>query len=153
MPNWLIHLAAAWIIAEIFNLKEYRSVFLLGAVLPDAKTFAMALAPFTGITNAYALAVPVHTPAGTALLSVFTASLFNEKFKIIFSLLIIGALTHFALDLTMYPYYGADHYMLFYPLSWTQFGISLYSVTEYLTPILVILALSVTLIRRRVTES
>lgn len=149
MPNWLVHLAVAWIIVEIFNLKKYRSVFLLGAVLPDAKTFAMMLTPFIGITNAYALALPIHTPIGTTLAAVFAAALFNEKFKKIFILLLLGSATHFALDMTMYPYYGVGHYFLLYPFSWTQFGISLYCLTEYLTPIAIVLAVAVTLIRRR----
>jgi hypothetical protein len=147
MPNWLVHLAVAWIIVEIFNLKKYRGVFLLGSVLPDAKTFAMALTPLAGITKAYALAIPVHTPIGTSLLAAFTAALFNEKFKKIFILLLLGSATHFALDITMYPYYGAGHYLLLYPFSWTQFGIPLYYLTEYLTPIVVIFAIAATLMR------
>ena len=148
MPNWLVHLAVAWIIVEIFNLKKYRSVFLLGAVLPDAKTFAFAMTPFIDITKAYALAMPIHTPVGTTLAAIFASALFNEKFKKIFILLLLGSAIHFALDITMYPYYGAGHYLLLYPFSWMQIGISQYYLTEYLTPIVVILAIAVTLIRR-----
>jgi len=153
MPNWLVHLAVAWIIVEIFNLRRYRTVFLLGSVLPDAKMFAMLLSPVIGITNSYALALPVHTPFGTTLAAVFAAALFNEKFKKIFILLLLGSITHFALDATMYPYYGVGHYLLLYPFSWTQFGISMYYLTEYLTPVVVVLAVVGTLMRIKFNNS
>ncbi len=125
MPNLLVHLAVGLIIAKILNLKR-KSVILFGSFLPDIKVFFYPIIILiSGLSDANAFILPFSSLISSLLLSLFFSSLFpREEFKNVFSILMIGAGSHLALDMLMFPLYGIEHYLPFYPFSWEPIGIN-----------------------------
>jgi len=124
MPSLLAHIFLGMLLAYLFRVKR-KSVLLFGAILPDIKIFVYLLAtPLLGLSAANALIVPVHSPFGSLLLALFFASILpkDEYGKNLF-LLCLGVGAHFALDASIYPFYGIEHYLLLYPFSWSIYGI------------------------------
>ena len=124
MPSLLAHIFLGMLLACLFRVKR-KSVLLFGAILPDIKIFVYLLAtPLLGLSAANALIVPVHSPFGSLLLTLFFASILpkEEYWKNLF-LLCMGVSSHFILDASIYPFYGIEHYLLLYPFSWLTCGI------------------------------
>ena len=143
MPCLVAHIALGWIIYQVLRVKcegveKYRAVILLGSILPDAKVFAAPMM-FFNLSAAESIMVVMHSPLGAFLLGVFIASFFKD-FRIVLILFAIGIASHFALDITMYPHGGVNHYLLLYPLSYEPVGIEAFRATDYLTYGLVIAA-------------
>jgi hypothetical protein len=123
MPSLLAHIFLGMLLALVFRVKN-RSILLFGAILPDIKIFLYLLStPLLGLSAANSLIVPVHSPFGSFLLALFFASLLPRALyaRNLF-LLCLGIASHFFLDASIYPFYGIEHYLLLYPLSWTAYG-------------------------------
>ena len=124
MPSLLAHIFLGMILAYLFRVKR-KSVLLFGAILPDIKIFLYLLAtPLLGLSAANAIIVPIHSPFGSLLLALFFASVLpkDEYGKNLF-LLCLGVSAHYALDASIYPFFGIEHYLLLYPFSWSTYGI------------------------------
>ncbi|ODS37914.1 MAG: hypothetical protein A7316_08875 [Candidatus Altiarchaeales archaeon WOR_SM1_86-2] len=150
MPCLVAHIALGWIIYLVLHMRyegveRYRAVILLGSILPDAKVFLAAPMMFFNMNAAESIMVVMHSPLGAFLLGVFTASFFKD-FKVVLALFVIGIASHFALDITMYPFGGVHHYLLLYPLSYEPIGIEAFWAVDCLTLGLVILAIIMTLL-------
>jgi membrane-bound metal-dependent hydrolase YbcI (DUF457 family) len=124
MPSLIAHIFLGMVLAYLFRLKK-KSVLLFGSILPDIKIFLYLLAtPLLGLSAANSLIIPVHSPFGSLLLALFFASLLPKKgYKRNLFLLCLGVASHFALDASIYPFYGIEHYLLLYPFSWSVYGI------------------------------
>jgi hypothetical protein len=140
MPDWLTHILVAWSLCTIlgFRYKEFTSentaLAMLGALLPDAVKIAIPLQFLSG-HDLSVLVTTLHTPVGASILAAMLSLLFKDK-KTVFLFLLLGILTHFALDLLM-SYYSGGIYLL-YPLSWTQWQIGLISTVDYRISLLAI---------------
>ena len=149
MPSLLAHVFLGMVLAHALRVKG-KSILLFGSILPDIKIFLYMLAtPILGLSAANALIVPIHSPFGSMLLAFFFASILpqNAYWKNA-SLLCLGVLCHFALDASIYPFYGIEHYLLLYPFSWKAYGVE---ASEYIFPFstLGLLYLAVLAIRTR----
>lgn len=142
MPSLLAHLFLGMMLARVFRVKR-RALLLFGAILPDIKVFLYAPATLLlGLSSANALIIPIHSPFGGLLLSVFFASLLRKgSMKESLWLLCLGVAAHFALDASIYPFYGIEHYLLLYPASWETYGIE---ASEYIYPFNVIALIAFT---------
>lgn len=140
MPDWLTHILVVWSLCTVlgFRYKEFTSgntaLAMLGALLPDAVKIAIPLQFLTGY-DLSVLFTTLHTPLGSSLLAAMLGLLFKDK-KSAFLFLLLGILTHFALDLLM-SYYSGGIYLL-YPLSWTQWQIGVISTVDYKISLLAI---------------
>ncbi|MFZ2456421.1 MAG: hypothetical protein WAX07_08085 [Candidatus Altiarchaeia archaeon] len=125
MPSLLAHIFLGIFLAYVFRVKK-KSMLLFGAILPDIKIFLYLLAtPLLGLSAANMLIVPVHSLFGSLLLALFFASLLpKDEYGRNLLLLCLGAAAHFTLDASIYPFYGIEHYLLLYPLSWSTYGIA-----------------------------
>lgn len=134
MPNLLVHLAVGFVIAKIFNL-ERKSILLFGSFLPDIKAFFYpVIILISGLADANAFILPISSPIGSFLLALFFSSLSQrEEFVRVFSMLMIGAMSHLALDMLMYPCYGIEHYLPLYPFSWEPVGINVNWLIELIS--------------------
>lgn len=134
MPNLLVHLTFSLIIAKILNL-ERKSILLFGSFLPDIKAFFYpVIILISGLADANAFILPIGSPIGSLLLGLFFSSLFpKEEFKKVFGLLSIGVISHIALDMMMFPLYGIEHYLPFYPFSWEPIGMNTNWLLEWMS--------------------
>lgn len=134
MPNLLVHLVAGLIIAKILNLKR-KSILLFGSFMPDIKIFFYpVIIIISGLSDANAFILPFSSLIGSLLLALFFSSLFSrEEFAKVFGMLMIGATTHIVLDMLMFPLYGIEHYLPFYPFSWEPIGINANGLIEWIS--------------------
>lgn len=114
MPDWALHLAAGAACGRAFRLRNLH-VLLLGAILPDlaaalgvlSESNLLPLDPYLLLS----LALPIGAPFGVACLCLFLALWMNKPLPA-FSLLFLGALLHYLLDVfqtghvefLLYPY-------------------------------------------------
>ncbi len=137
MPDWLTHILVAWTLCTIlgFRFKTFNppniAICMVGALIPDIVKISIPLT-FFGYYSYYLIAA-LHTPAGSTIIASIISMFFKEK-KLIFGLLLLGAGTHFLMDLLLNDI-GAGIY-LFYPLSWSFWQIGLFSNTDYLITII-----------------
>ncbi len=133
MPDLFTHITSALVFSESLSIKR-RSILLLGSILPDAKVFLYPVViSISGLSDATAFIIPIHSPAGSLLLACFISSLFaGKEFKGVFTLLTAGVAIHFLLDAMMYPLSGIEHYLLLFPFSWSIAGVNLPWLTDYL---------------------
>jgi hypothetical protein len=86
---------------------------------------------------------PLHTPVGSVLSAALFSLLFEEiKRKLIFSLLILGASTHFALDFLLMHVSGGM--LLLFPFSWRGWQLRVIQCDNYYV-VLIALLLACTL--------
>lgn len=125
MPNLLVHLAVGFVIAKILKV-EKKSILLLGSFLPDIKVFFYPIIIMTsGLSDANAFILSFSSPIGSLLLALFLSSLFpSREFSRVFGLLSVGVISHIFMDMLMFPLYGIEHYLLFYPFSWEPVGVN-----------------------------
>ena len=151
MPDWFTHVLVAWSLCTVlgFRYKEFNSentvIAMLGALLPDAVKIAIPIQFLSGHDPSTMVAT-IHTPLGSLILGATLSLLFKDK-KTVFLFLLLGILTHFALDILM-SYYSGGTYLL-YPFSWNQWQIGLISTVDYKISLLtVIISIYVYLVAR-----
>ena len=124
MPDWVVHLGFAYIMARLIKLRDLK-LFFLGSILPDIGRVALYftdLAHLNPISSSSYVAV-FHTPFMAALV-VSVISSFSKNFKKCWVLIFLGAIFHLALDLTQYRI--GNGVLLFYPISFKQFYLNLF---------------------------
>jgi len=124
MPDWVVHLGFAYIMARLIKLRDLK-LFFLGSILPDIGRVALYftdLAHLNPISSSSYVAV-FHTPFMAALVASVISS-FSENFKKCWVLIFLGAIFHLALDLTQYRI--GNGVLLFYPISFKQFYLNLF---------------------------
>jgi len=124
MPDWVVHLGFAYIMARLIKLRDLK-LFFLGSILPDIGRVALYftdLAHLNPISSSSYVAV-FHTPFMVALVASVISS-FSENFKKCWVLVFLGAIFHLALDLTQYRI--GNGILLFYPISFKQFYFNLF---------------------------
>jgi len=132
MPDWVVHIAAAWILCRILRFKYPQfnpgntALVMVGSVLPDALKISILfdLLDLDWWDYLYVL----HLPVGSFILAGIVSLFFQEK-KTAFLFLSMGILTHYALDLLLIQL-GNGIY-LFYPLSWMGFSANLVPNDDY----------------------
>lgn len=124
MPDWVVHLGFAYIMARLIKLRDLK-LFFLGSILPDIGRVALYftdLAHLNPISSSSYVAV-FHTPFMAALVASVISS-FSKNFKKCWVLIFLGAIFHLALDLTQYRI--GNGILLFYPISFKQFYLNLF---------------------------
>jgi len=124
MPDWVVHLGFAYIMARLIKLRDLK-LFFLGSILPDIGRVALYftdLAHLNPISSSSYVAV-FHTPFMAALVASVISS-FSKNFKKCWVLIFLGAIFHLALDLTQYRI--GNGVLLFYPISFKQFYFNLF---------------------------
>jgi hypothetical protein len=124
MPDWVVHLGFAYIMARLIKLRDLK-LFFLGSILPDIGRLALYFTDFAhlnSISSSSYLAV-FHTPFMAALVA-SVISTFSKNFKKCWVLIFLGAIFHLALDLTQYRI--GNGVLLFYPVSFKQFYFNLF---------------------------
>ncbi len=148
MPDWLAHLAFAYILCRIlryrFPFDTHRTMLVMvGSLIPDLVKIEL-LFDFFGIEMEFL--TPLHTPIGSVLSAAIVASLFSEM-MLTFSLFLLGAATHLGLDLLMGHVEGGIH--LLFPFSWDTYQLGIIQCDEWrLTVVLVVVALGIFLVER-----
>ncbi len=135
MPDWIAHIAFAFIISVILGFKENRSLMSLGAVLPDAFRLFIPFQPLAGFYGAINFFSPLHTLSGILLSSALVSSFFKPvPWRHAFALILLGATSHLFLDSLLFPY--GKFYWFLWPL-WTGFvGYGLIWPDSYLPTII-----------------
>lgn len=141
MPDWITHILVAWSLCTIlgFKYKQFNpgntAIAMIGALLPDMVKIYIPIQLFTG-NDISVFVAPFHMPLGSLILAGMFTLFFKEK-KIIYLFLVLGIVTHFALDLLMI-YSGGGIYLL-YPLSFNQWQMGLITYSDYQITILVLI--------------
>ncbi|TET47659.1 metal-dependent hydrolase [Candidatus Aerophobetes bacterium] len=144
MPDWLVHLGFAYVMARLIKLRDLK-LFFLGSLLPDISRVALYFTDFAHLDqiSSHLYFMPFHTPFMAALVAL-VISLFSENFKKCFFLIFLGAIFHLALDLTQYRI--GNGVLLFYPFSFRQFYFSLFWSGDNISVLLRALAIGVLVI-------
>ncbi|OEC86068.1 MULTISPECIES: metal-dependent hydrolase [Methanobacterium] len=127
MPDWITHLLAAWMICTILSFKykqinpAYTVVCMAGALIPDLFKVVIPLG-FMGFKMENYL-MPVHLPIGSLIIACIFTLFFKENRKLVLSLLVLGVMTHYALDLLLINLGGGM--ALLFPLSWTKWTLNI----------------------------
>ncbi|BDZ71634.1 metal-dependent hydrolase [Methanobacterium petrolearium] len=150
MPDWVVHIAVAWILCRILRFKYTQfnpgntALVMVGSVFPDALKVSILL-EFMGLDWWDYLYV-LHLPVGSFLLAGIVSLFFQEK-KSAFLFLSLGILTHYALDLLLIQL-GNGIY-LFYPVNWMGFSAGLVPNDDYyITIVALVIAFLVYLVSR-----
>lgn len=112
MPDWITHIAAAYILCTIlgFKYKQFNTsntvIAMVGALIPDIIKINIIL-NYLGY-NFWNLLTPIHLPIGSFIIAGMISLLFEEK-KTVFLFLSLGVVTHYALDVLMV---GSGMYLL-----------------------------------------
>jgi hypothetical protein len=144
MPDWLVHLGFAYIMASLIKLRDIK-LFFLGSLLPDIGRLALYFADFAHlnpISSSSYFAV-FHTPFMAALVASVVSS-FSENFKKCWVLIFLGAIFHLVLDLTQYRM--GNGILLFYPISFKQFYFNLFWSGDSVSTLLRALSIGVLVI-------
>ena len=146
MPDWITHIAAAYILCTIlgFRYKQFNTsntvIAMVGALIPDIIK-ANIILNYLGY-NFWNLYTPIHLPIGSFIIAGMISLFFQEK-KTVFLFLSLGVVTHYALDVLMV---GPGMY-LSYPFYWGHWQFELISTTDFnVTIITVIVAFIVYLV-------
>ena len=144
MPDWLVHLGFAYIMARLIKLRDLK-LFFLGSLLPDISRIALYFTDFAHlnhISSSSYFAV-FHTPFMAALVASVISS-FSKNFKKCFFLIFLGAIFHLALDLTQYRI--GNCVLIFYPFSFRQLYFNLFWSGDNVSLLLRILSIGVLVI-------
>lgn len=144
MPDWLAHIAFAFVLCVVLGMKfkifrenRYVALVMVGSLVPDLFKVTI-LFDWMGFEVGEFLA-PLHTPVGS-LLSAGIISMLFYGMVTVFSLLLVGVASHFALDLLLGHVSGGM--LMLFPLSWEGYQLGLIQSDNYwITLILVTLAL------------
>lgn len=133
MPDWITHILAAWMICTILNFKykqinpAYTLVCMVGALIPD--TFKVVIPLGVMGINVENFLIPLHLPAGSLIITSIFTLFFKERKKLVFSLLMLGVATHYALDLLLTNLNGGM--ALLFPFSWDVWSVNLIPNDDY----------------------
>ncbi|MCK4523172.1 metal-dependent hydrolase [Candidatus Aerophobetes bacterium] len=124
MPDWVVHLGFAYIMARLIKLRDLK-LFFLGSILPDIGRVALYFTDFAHLNpiSSSSYVAVFHTPFMAALVASVLSS-FSENFKKCWVLIFLGAIFHLVLDLTQYRI--GNGVLLFYPISFKQFYLNLF---------------------------
>ena len=144
MPDWVVHLGFAYVMARLIKMRDLK-LFFLGSLVPDISRIGLYFASFFHLNqiSSHLYFAPFHTPFVAALVACLISS-FSKNFKKCFFLIFLGAILHLALDLTQYRV--GNGVLLFYPFSFRQFYFSLFWSGDNVSIFLRILAIGVLLI-------
>lgn len=145
MPDWITHIAAAYILCTIlgFKYKQFNppttAIVMVGALIPDIYKIGIVAAFFGFSIDDYI--APLHLPIGSVVIGGMISLFFQDK-KMIFLFLALGIATHYALDLLLTSLSGGI--ILFYPFYWGQWQLGLVPNDDYhITIVAVAMALVV----------
>jgi hypothetical protein len=139
MPDWITHIAVAWIIGTLLGLryKQFNqsntAIIMVGALIPDIIKISI-ITNYLGY-NIYNYITPIHLPIGSIIIVGMITLLFKEK-KWIFLFLLIGITTHYLLDLLL----EGEGMTLFYPFYWGQWQLGLTTSQDYTSTIIALSA-------------
>ncbi|MGC9444791.1 MAG: metal-dependent hydrolase [Candidatus Methanospirareceae archaeon] len=144
MPDWLAHVLFAYILCsfwgtkfKVFDNKGNTALVMAGALIPDLVKVGLGF-ELLGV-HAWDFFAPLHTPVGSFLSASLIALLFSEAL-VVFSLLVLGFITHFALDLLLGHVSGGM--LLLFPVSWQEYQLGLIPADDYwVALILLVLAI------------
>jgi len=124
MPDWVVHLGFAYIMARLIKLRDLK-LFFLGSILPDIGRVALYFTDFAHLNpiSSSSYVAVFHTPFMAALVA-SVISTFSKNFRKCWVLIFLGAIFHLALDLTQYRI--GNGVLLFYPISFKQFYFNLF---------------------------
>lgn len=132
VPDWIVHICVAYLVCRILYFKyplfnsANTTLAMVGALLPDIIKLQIIFSQI-GIDLTDFLPV-FHIPI-TSFLMAGVISLFFENKKIAFLFLVIGAISHFAMDSLLVDI-GEGMY-LFFPFSWQSFHMDLIPPDDY----------------------
>ncbi len=149
MPDWLAHVLFAYVLCKVLGFKfktfrrgEYVAIVMLGSLVPDVVKIGMLFDLFN--IWIWDCIEPLHTPAGSLLVSALISLLFRDS--IVFPLLVLGFATHYFLDFLMGHVSGGM--LLLFPFSWNEYQLGLIHCDEYrvalIMSVLAILMYSIT---------
>ncbi len=121
MPDLITHTAAAYFIIRSQRWQKYRTLFYLGAILPDilSRPFYILFPKLFKLTTA------VHTPIFVVIFCLLLSQLFEQSLrKAVFWALSIGSSLHFSMDLCQRHLIGG--YFWLFPFSWRTFEFGLF---------------------------
>lgn len=139
MPDWIVHICVAYLVCRIlyFKFPIFNSantvLAMVGSILPDLVKLQIILSYFGIHLTDYLPAF--HTPVITFIIAGII-SLFFENQKVAFLFLVIGATTHFVLDLLLVDLEGGIY--LFFPFSFQTIHINLIPPDDYLITFVVL---------------
>lgn len=154
MPDWITHVLVAWTLTTIlgFRFKEFSqpnsAIVILGALIPDIVKINILLWQLR-LTYYDIFIAPIHLPVSSLLIAGLI-TLFFEKKRLILSLLGMGILTHYLLDLLLF----GGGMELIYPLSDIKWQIGIISVVDFnITLISIFIAFLTYLIYKNVNNT
>lgn len=112
VPDWITHVAVAYSLALLVNIKR-RELVVLGALLPDIFKVFLPLGVIIGFGDDFFLGnyfAPFHTLLGVSLTSALLSTFFNAPKKVV-PLFLLGAFSHLIMDSLLYPF-GYENWVL-----------------------------------------
>ncbi len=155
MADGLTHVLLGWVAVELISIKypwamKYRALVLVGAILPDIGNFAVLMGE-TGANELYYLFMPLHSIVGSLLLvGVLTMIFKGEYRKKVFLLLTAGVATHLAAD--YFIIFLDGKVPLFFPFTFEKVGYDLFLQEGRGFLIVALVAVVVTVLRRKQVE-
>lgn len=140
MPDWLAHILVAWILCKLLQPKfkvfdsKNTAIVMVGSLIPDIVKVGI-LFDFLG-RDIWHFIEPFHTPIGSMHSAALLSLLFEARKKI-FSLLILGTSTHFALDFLLMHVSGGI--LLLFPFSWDKWQLRLIQCDNYYVALIALL--------------
>ncbi len=105
VPDWITHIAVAYSLAIIVKA-EKRELVVFGALLPDIFKAFLPLGVIIGFGDNFFLGnyfAPFHTVLGVVLTSALLSTFFGTSRRVL-PLILLGALSHLAIDSLLYPF-------------------------------------------------
>jgi hypothetical protein len=141
VPDLFAHFASSYLISREAHLRQYTSVFVLGAVLPDILTRIpeIILDRFLGIPI-FHFVVIFHAPFCLLLVSFVISLMLEFRTRLMaFFFILLGSYLHVVLDL-MQKQFGQGVYMPYFPFSFEtlQWGLFHFNASIALFPILLV---------------
>lgn len=140
MPDWITHIAVAYILCTIlgFKFREFNTsntvLAMVGAVIPDFIKVGI-ITEYMGF-GVWDFIAPIHLPIGSFIIAAMLSLLFKEK-KTVFLFLSLGVVTHYGLDLLLRNVSGGIY--LFYPLYWGQWQLGLVATDDFTISIIALM--------------
>lgn len=148
MPDWLTHVLIGWFLCDLLSvryrgLERYRTAFLVGSILPDARYAELFL---RGHIDLLWFSWPIHTPIGVLLIAGIAALVLDSAPY--FYILSLTGIAHILADLLVVTGFGGRETLLF-PFSFQMYSLGLFwQESLYPTYIALALVLASTLLRR-----
>ena len=124
MPDWIVHISIALLLAVILKIKNWK-LMITGAVLPDIPRILLIISNYLNFNelNSFLILEPLHSPFLNIFESMAIALLFANFFQN-FLLVYLGVITHYVLD--YFQFAGKFGHLLLYPFSYEQFSLNLF---------------------------